>query len=329
MEITKRQWVTQSLAGRTFLTFGGNETYLLYLQKYPLREFCAFAVVEDDAAWEKVETGLLRPIAEAAAARGMGLLTDCLVWRASSDYVARLGYSERGVAAINQQAVARIRSFIERWRSTAPAARECPVIVAADVGPRGDGYAVAKGGPVSVSAAYDYHSPQVEALAEAKVDLVVALTMTSLNETLGIVRATERAGLPVLVSPTIETDGRVPDGTPLGQFVEAVDQSTYGYAVGHMANCAHPTHLEPTLRAAAGSGAGWLKRFRGLRANASAKTHAELDAATKLDRGDPAALGQGLAELQRAYGFTVVGGCCGTDAEHLRAVANACRPSAA
>jgi S-methylmethionine-dependent homocysteine/selenocysteine methylase len=315
-----RNDVRDALSRHRFLTLGGNETYLQFVQGFPLREFCAFEVVNDDQAWKRMEDELLRPIANAAAANGFGLLTDCFVWRASPDYVARLGAS--GVATVNERAVRRTRQFVQRWQAESSAARACPVIVAGDVGPRGDGYAVS--GPVSVDAAHDYHAAQVEALARAGVDLLVPLTMTNLPEAVGILRAAQNAGLAALVSPTIETDGRLPDGTRLGDFVTAVDQATSGYAAGFMVNCAHPSHLEPTLRDAAEGDAPWLTRFRGLRANASEKTHAELDDSTELDRGDPAALGRGLAELRNAYGLTILGGCCGTDAEHLERIASAC-----
>jgi homocysteine S-methyltransferase len=309
------------LSERTFLTFGGIETYLLFIQGFPLREFCAFEVIDDERAWRRLEDEMLRPIADAAAARGFGLLADSLVWRASADYVTRLGAP--GVAAVNQRAVERMRGFIARWRAGSEAARATPVVVKGEVGPRGDGYAVT--GTVSVGAAYDYHAPQVEALARAGVDLVAPLTMTSVTETLGILRAAEGARLPALVSPTIEPDGRLPDGTPLGEFVATVDDATHGYPVGFMVNCVHPTHIEPVLRAAATRDEPWLTRLHGLRANASAKTHAELDNSTALDRGDPAALARGVADLQRDYRLTIVGGCCGTDAEHLARIASACR----
>jgi homocysteine S-methyltransferase len=189
------------------------------------------------------------------------------------------------------------------------------------VGPRGDGYV---GGALSVLAAREYHRPQLEALAEARVDLVVALTMTSVAEAVGIVEVASEVGLPVLVSPTIETDGRVPDGVSLGDFVQEVDEATSGLAVGYIANCAHPSHLEPTLRAAGERGEPWLARFRGLRANASTKSHAEIDQSLVLDRGDPQELGRQMGEMCWAHGFTIVGGCCGTDAEHLHAIAAAC-----
>jgi homocysteine S-methyltransferase len=313
--------VTSALASRTFLTFAGDETYLLYIQGFPLREFCAFEVFGDDHAWRRMQDELLRPIADAAAANGMGLLAGSLVWRASSDYVTRLDAGD--VAAVNRRAVERTRAFLDEWRAGNPAARDCPVVLTGDIGPRGDGYAVS--GPVSTGAAYDYHAPQVETLARLGVDLLLPLTMTSVPETVGIVRAAARAGLPVLVSATVEPDGHLPDGTPLGDLIGAVDQQTSGYPIGYMVNCVHPSHLAPTLRAAAGAGAPWLARFRGVRANASAKTHAELDNSTSLDRGDPEALARGVAELRRDHGMTIVGGCCGTDAEHLAGIAAACR----
>lgn len=313
--------VVRALGERTFLTFAGDETYLLYIQGFPLREFCAFEVFDDAQAWRRMQDELLRPIADAAAANGMGLLAGCLVWRASADYLARLG--GRDLAAVNRNAVERTRAFVDEWRAGSEAARATPVIINGDIGPRGDGYAVS--GPVSVDAAYDYHAPQIEVLARAGVDLLLPLTMTSVPETVGIVRAAERAGLPVLVSATIEPDGKLPDGTPLGDFVTAVDQQTSGTPVGYMVNCVHPSHLGPVLAAAGRAGAPWLARLRGTRANASTKTHAELDNSTELDRGDPAALARGVGELQRDYRLTIVGGCCGTDAEHLARIAAACR----
>ena len=313
----------ETLASRTHLTFGGNETYLLFLQQFPLREFCAFEVAGDEPAWRRMEDALLRPILDAAAANGHGILTDCMVWRASTDYVERLGHGEAGVRGVNERAVARTRRTIDDWRATSDAARSTPVLVAADVGPRGDGYAV--GVSVTAELARDYHAPQIEALAASGVDLIVALTMTNLAESIGLVRAADRAGVPILVSPTVEVDGRIPDGTTLRDFIATIDDATAGSPIGYIANCAHPTHLEPTLREAGSRGEPWLARFRGLRANASDKTHVELDNSTEIDRGEPADLARRLGELRQTYGFTIVGGCCGTDAEHLAAIARSCR----
>ncbi|MDQ3339721.1 MAG: homocysteine S-methyltransferase family protein [Myxococcota bacterium] len=314
-----KQAIARDLASRTFLTFGGNETFLLFVQQYPLREFCAFEVVGDETAWSRLENDLQRPIFDAAASNGHGVITDSLVWRASRDYVERLGYKD--VAAVNHQAIARTRRMINEWKASSSHAAT-PIILAADVGPRGDGYAAQT---LSPEVARVYHAAQVDALAAAGADLVVALTMTNVPETIGLVQAATRAGLPVLVSPTVETDGTVPDGSTLGDFVAAVDDATGGDPVAYMANCAHPIHIEATLRAAADRGESWLPRFRGLRANASTKTHVELDNSTELDRGQPDDLARRMADLKRSFGFTIVGGCCGTDADHLTRIAHACR----
>jgi homocysteine S-methyltransferase len=306
--------------GTPFLSFAGNETFLLFQQGYALREFCAFEIVDDDAAWRRFGEEMVAPIVAAATAHGMGVVTDCLVWRASPDYLVKLGYRASDVARVNRAAVARVREAV---RGAAP------VILNADLGPRGDGYAIGAGGPLPADAARAYHGAQLAALADAGVDVVSALTMTSVAETIGVVRAAREHGLPVIVSPTVETDGRLPDGSTLGRFITEVDDATDGAPLFYMANCAHPEHIDGTLAAARAAGEGWLDRFRGFRANASRKSHAELDNATEIDRGDVEDLAARVAALRAAHDLAVVGGCCGTDAEHIAAIARACRAGAA
>lgn len=307
-------------SGKTFLTFAGVETFLLFQQEFPLRELSAFEVFERDDAWQALQDELLRPVADAAAENGCGLITECLVWRASEDYVRKLGYDE-GTSAINRKAVERTRAFVSAWQESSHKASRVPVILAADIGPRGDGYTRAEG---DADAAYAYHRDQVQVLADADVDLLVAWTITSVSEAVGIVRAARESAVPIIMSATVETDGRLPDGAPLGDFIKAVDVATDGYPLFYMVNCAHPTHLEPTLARASEEGERWLERFRGFRTNASSKSHGELDNSTSLDRGDPVALALAMGKLASRYDLSVVGGCCGTDAEHLRAIAHAC-----
>jgi len=321
-EFAGRDNVREVLAsGKTFLTFAGVETFLLFQQEFPLREFSAFEVFERDDAWQALQDELLRPVADAAADNGCGLMMDCLVRRASEDYVRKLGYDRGAMATINRKAVERTRAFARAWQASSEAASRAPVILAADLGPRGDGYAR---GEDDADRAYEYHRAQVQVLADVDVDLVAAQTITSVSEAVGIVRAARESQVPLTMSPTVETDGRLPDGAPLGAFIEAVDVATDGYPLFYMVNCAHPSHLEPSLRRAAEQGERWLERFRGFRSNASAKSHEELDNSTSLDRGDPVALASAMGKLARRYDLSVVGGCCGTDAEHLRAIAQAC-----
>lgn len=308
------------LEGPTFLTNGGTETYLLFRQGFLLRDGCGFEVFDDDDAWRDLARAYLHPILDAACHHGHGLLLDLLVWRAHPDYVSALGYPADDVERFNRKAFERTAEAVSTWREESRDGRSCPILLSADLGPRGDGYTVGDA-RMRPSDAYAYHRRQIEVLAETGVDVLSAITMTSVDETIGLVRAAAETGIPVVVSPTVEVDGRVPDGTPLGEFVHRVDDETDATPLFYMVNCAHPSHVVPTLRDGVHRGENWLGRFRGFRANASRKSHDELDECPELDRGDPDALAREVAEMKRTFDLRVVGGCCGTDAEHIAAIA--------
>jgi homocysteine S-methyltransferase len=195
---------------------------------------------------------------------------------------------------------------------------EPPILVSGCVGPRGDGYVV--GEAMDAAEAERYHDAQIAVFADEGVDLVSALTLTYAEEAIGIARAAERHGAPVVISFTVETDGRLPSGRALGEAIDQVDRETSGAAAYFMVNCAHPTHFAGVLE----PGTPWLERIAGLRANASTKSHEELDASDELDSGDPDDLGERYRSLQEVLPrLTVVGGCCGTDERHVAAVARA------
>jgi len=132
--------------------------------------------------------------------------------------------------------------------------------------------------------------------------------------------------MPVAISFTVETDGRLPSGASLDEAIETTDAATGGYPVYYMINCAHPTHLESAV-ARAGE---WRDRIRGLRANASRRSHRELDESPDLDMGNPEELGREYRELRSVLrNLSIVGGCCGTDHRHVAAIARAMQPAPA
>ena len=119
---------------------------------------------------------------------------------------------------------------------------------------------------------------------------------------------------------SVETDGRLPSGQPLREAIETVDAQARRAPAYYMINCAHPTHFAAVLE----EGGHWRERIRGLRANASTRSHAELDEAEELDDGDPADLAvRHLALRESLPGLMVLGGCCGTDIRHVRSIADA------
>ena len=293
------------MAGHPMVTDGGLETDLIYHHDVDLPDFAAFPLVDDERG-RRLLLRYYEEYVDIARRAGAGVQLETPTWRASRDWGDRLGYPAADLNRINQAAVA----MLIRLREQSGLA---PLLVSGCVGPRGDGYVA--GEEATPDDAARYHTPQIEAFAEAGADLVTAMTLTGVGEAIGIVRAARSAGLPVAVSFTVEQDGRLPSGTTLAAAVSTVDaEAAPDY---FMVNCAHPRHVAPGLAA---DGA-WRSRIVGLRANASELSHEELDSATELDEGDPDELARAQDALRpRLPGLSLIGGCCGTDARHVAAM---------
>ena len=300
------------LGGSVFVTDGGIETDLIFNKGVDLPEFASF-VLHEDASGEAMLRDYFADYFWIGADAGLGLVLETATWRASRDWGIRLGYDEARLRSVNQRAA----EFMLALRA---AAADSTVVVSGCVGPRGDAYTDL--GPASADEALAYHRPQVEVLAGSGVDLLTALTLTNVAEAIGFVRAASERSTQAVVSFTVETDGRLPSGMSLAEAIEIVDAETDTAAAYFMINCAHPDHLTPVLTESAAG----LGRIRGIRANASRQSHAELDSSTELDDGDPTEFGGQLAALHAANGqINVLGGCCGTDARHIAAIAAAYR----
>jgi S-methylmethionine-dependent homocysteine/selenocysteine methylase len=299
------------LNGDTFLTDGGIETVLIFEHGVELPDFAAFPLVRSGQGRDLLRA-YYEPYLEVAQAHGAGFLLGTPTWRASADWGERLGYSPAELAEANRQAASLLRVMRATRRDGGR------ILVEGIIGPRGDGYAV--GEVMRPDEAERYHLPQIEALAVGGVDLIGALTLTYAEEAVGIVRAAGRAGVPVAVFFTVETDGRLPSGQPLRDAIEQVDAETDAAAAYYGINCAHPSHFAHVLS----EDGPWLERLRGVRANASRRSHAELDASDELDGGDPEELGADYAALRgRLPGLNVLGGCCGTNHRHVEAIGTA------
>lgn len=300
------------LAGGIFLSDGGLETSLVFLDKIELPHFAAFTLLEDEIGRERLKSYYVPYLELCCETPGAGFVLETPTWRASSDWAALLGVDATRLKALNTQAAQMMCLMRSRWAPRLSG----PLVVSGVIGPRGDGYIAAA--PDSVDEAAGYHQLQAEALAAGGVDMLAAVTMTTSAEALGISTAAQRVGLPVAISFTVETNGRLPSGESLGEAIERVDSSAPPayFAI----NCAHPSHFENALT----GGEPWIARIQGLRANASTKSHAELDESTELDIGDPRDLAQLYRGLKRVMPrLNVLGGCCGTDWRHLSAIRDA------
>lgn len=308
-----RQHLPQ-LSDRLFMTDGGLETTLIFHEARDLPYFAAFDLLKDDAGRQTLERYFLR-YAGMAREQGLGLVLEAPTWRANPDWAARLGYDAAALAAANRAAVALLADLRARYDTP-----QTPVVISGNLGPRGDGYRPEA--RMSVGEARDYHSAQIETFAGTEADMVAAFTMNYVEEAIGIVSAARQCGMPVVISFTLETDGRLPSGETLEQAIVRTDAESGRYPAYYMINCAHPTHFERVLE----GGASWLQRIGGLRANASRRSHAELDESTDLDAGDADELGAQYHALQRLLPrLSVVGGCCGTDHRHVGAICRSMR----
>jgi S-methylmethionine-dependent homocysteine/selenocysteine methylase len=307
-----RHRLPQLDAARPFLTDGGLETTLIFHRGLDLPCFAAFAMLREQAGRDELRA-YFAPYLALARERGVGFVLDTATWRANPDWGHQLGYSLDDLDAANRSAVA----LAEEIRA-AEEAEGTPIIVNGVIGPRGDGYDPK--GLMSSDEAERYHARQVATFADCAVDMVTAVTMTNAEEAIGIARAARAHDVPAVVSFTLETDGRLPDGQPLPAAIGRVDAETSGSVAYFMINCAHPSHFADALD----EEGAWRERLGGLRVNASAKSHAELDGADELDEGDPDALGAAHGALRpRLSAVAVLGGCCGTDRRHVEAIARA------
>ncbi|MEI9812008.1 MAG: homocysteine S-methyltransferase family protein [Acidobacteriota bacterium] len=295
-----------------FLTDGGLETTLIFHDGMELPHFAAFPLLYSVDGRAAIRNYFLRYLRIAKEA-GHGFVMEAPTWRASFDWGARLGITPRELAEINRDWIGWMREMRDQHETPST-----PIVVSGCLGPRGDGYDV--GRVMSQREAEVYHSAQIEDFALAGADMAAAFTMTNTNEAIGITRAAERFQLPVAISFTLETDGRLPTGQTLAEAIGEVDEATSYQPLYYMINCAHPTHFMDAFQKSE-----VLKRVRGIRANSSKRSHQELNDAPDLDMGDPVELGREYRKLMARHPqIAIIGGCCGTDHRHVEQMSIAC-----
>jgi len=299
--------------GSLFLTDGGLETVLCFDRDIDLPEFCAFPLIDTDAGRREI-MDYMRKHAEIAVNGGTGFVMETPTWRASSGWADKIGFPKERLGEINRRAVSMMADLRDEFETA-----DSKFVISGNIGPQGDGYNPEK--LLTVEEAIGYHSEQINTFAGAGADLVTALTMTHVEEAIGITLAAQAAEIPVVISFTTETDGKLPSGQALGDALKTVDEKTDNGPVYFMLNCAHTTHFDDALK----NGEEWVTRIRGIRANASSKSHEELDNSEVLDDGNPEEFGAQYREIREFMPqVTVLGGCCGTDHRHVEAVYTAC-----
>jgi len=301
------------LSNGIFLTDGGIETTLIFHEGLELPDFAAFHLLRDKKGYEALRK-YFRTYAALARNYEVGFILESPTWRANLDWGMNLDYSEKELADVNRKAIDLLKEIRNEFED-----EKTKMVISGCIGPRGDGY-----NPTNVMSAEEarqYHTAQISIFSETDADMVTAITMNYVDEAIGITKAAKSIGMPVAISFTVETDGKLPTGQTLKDAIESVDEATSNTPAYYMINCAHPAHFESVLIA----DEPWLERIRGIRANASTKSHAELNDSEELDEGNPVELGRQHRELlSKLKNLNVLGGCCGTDHRHVEEICKVC-----
>lgn len=295
-----------------FLTDGGLETTLVFHKGLELPHFAAFDLLKDDEGIKTLRQ-YFEPYVEIARQRQLGFILEAPTWRANSDWAKKLGYDTLALEDANRKAIGLLLEIRNSYETPAT-----PLVISGNIGPRGDGYSADQ--RMSVNEARDYHTHQIATFAQTDADMVAAFTLNYVEEAIGIVQAARDNSMPVAISFTVETDGHLPSGETLANAIQRTDDATNNFTSYYMVNCAHPTHFEHVLN----DSHAWHERIRGVRANASTRSHAELDESPDLDAGNPAELGGQHRQLRKLLPkLNIFGGCCGTDHRHVEAICTA------
>ncbi len=239
---------------------------------------------------------------EIAAQDGLPLLLCTPTWRASR---SRVHDSDRA-HFINIDAVRFMRTLCEPY-----IARGARIHIGGMIGCRNDCYQPDEA--LSRDEAKTFHSWQIDQLVQGGVDFLIAETLPDTDEALGIALAMEETRLPYIISFVIGRDGKILDGTTLEHAIDKIDAGTTHRPLGYMVNCAHPSFLNPQEQADR-----LFHRLIGFQANASALDHCDLDGSCELHADDLSEWGELMLSLNHDHGIKILGGCCGTGAEHLR-----------
>lgn len=223
-------------------------------------------------------------------------------WRANQERILKAHITND----VNGDAVKYLKHIRSSWGAWA-----ANIFIGGLVGCKNDSYKPEEG--LSKNDAYAFHSWQINQLAKAGVDFLLGTTLPALPEATGIALSMEEAEIPYIISFVINRGGRILDGNSLEHSIREIDAVCSRPPLGYMINCAYPSflnaHKQPQRI---------LSRLIGFQANASSLDHSQLDHAGTLQTDDMSDWGNLMIELNKKFGVRILGGCCGTNYEHLQ-----------
>lgn len=297
-----------------FITCAGFETTMVFDKKIDLPYFAAYTVMSREDG-KDIVNWFYKQYLDIAENRKLPIILDSCTWRGTqgwADKIDKEKYTPENLAQINKDIIA----ILENLRAEYEPKTGKPVVINATFGGQADGYKPEEF--MTPAQAKEYHMPMIKHIKEnTSADMITGKTLTYVDEAIGFAQAANEVDMPVMISFTVETDGKLPGGVSLASAIEQVDKAAK--VLYFSINCAHPLHFNKIFDE---DTTGHLKRVRGLRVNASKKSHAELDESTELDAGNPEESAQLIKELvEKNTHLISLGGCCGTSVPHIDAIA--------
>ena len=298
---------------RLILTDGGIETRIMFETDVPLPPYIQVAGLVKDPTGGPVLRRIYESYVAAARSFGLPVIIGTPTFRASLNFVLQAGLDGAGaVRCLNADAAAMHREI--RAQSD-----HRPIYIAGVIGPSGDAYRPEKA--LSAEEAREYHSLQAGTLAQSGVDFLYTPTFPAVEEALGAAMAMGATGLPHVVSFVLERDGRVLDGTPLHAAIERIDAAASPAPLFYSISCVHPSIAATALRDEAVFSNLVARRLNEFKANSSPLSPEELVRLDHPEGDDPDLFAAEMWEIHEDFGLRVLGGCCGTEDRHIRALA--------
>ncbi len=249
---------------------------------------------------------IYRSYREVARQAKLPILLCAPTWRVDKDRIDEAG----APSSINQDAVTFMKRFRSRYDS-----EDSRIITGALLAPKNDCYSPQAA--LGRRQSSEFHGWQIDKLADADAEVIIAQTMPAVSEALGMADRLAVCGKPYIISFVINRSGSVLDGSPLAEAIDRIDQSVASPPTGYMINCVYPTFLD-----AENQSPDLFKRLVGIQANASSKDHDQLDGSERLQQDPLPDWSKNMRALHKNCGLKILGGCCGTDHRYLRDLVN-------
>jgi len=240
------------------------------------------------------------------------ILLSAPTWRANPDRIEASGFQL--LETINADCVRFLQSIRETYDDDSKS-----IFISGLMTCRGDAYRAEEA--LAVQEAVDFHKSQAAMLAESKVDFIMAATLPAVSEARGIAAAIADLDIPYVISFVIRPVGTLLDGTPLHRAIDQIDSTIQNPPFFYSVNCVHPTVFAQGLGREIEISKSVQNRLLGLQANTSSRSPEELDGLEQLDGSDPDKFAEEILDLHHQFGIKVIGGCCGTDHRHIKAIA--------